>query len=171
MLLRKITCEAQCSLDVLGLGRFVSTGQQDNQLSPTLPEIHPITGAVVDPQLRDTLTNRLNISGISGGEPSDPCLDTRSPLEVAQVVEPLREECGFADFDYETAVAARLRVVNAIRGAPKCPTSKVRGARPEGGGRRYGACMTTIACKARWPGVPLSASLGWLLDCRPESMT
>ncbi|SBT04177.1 hypothetical protein PROAA_1240002 [Candidatus Propionivibrio aalborgensis] len=115
MLLRKITCEAQCRLDVLGLGSLVATSQQNDQLSPALLEIHPVTGAVVDSQLRDTFANRFDISGISSSEPFNPCLDARSRLEVAQVVEPLSKEDGFANFNHSVTVALWLQSVNAIR--------------------------------------------------------
>jgi hypothetical protein len=73
LLLRKIACEAQCSLDILGLGSLVSASQQNDQFSPSLLEIHPVTGAVVDSQLRDTCANRFDISGVSSDEPFDPC--------------------------------------------------------------------------------------------------
>jgi hypothetical protein len=52
------------------LGSFVSTSQQNNQLLPSLLEIKPVTGTVVDSQLRDTFANRFNISGVSSNEPS-----------------------------------------------------------------------------------------------------
>lgn len=122
MLLREITCETQGGFDVLGLGALVPTGQQNDQLSPSLLEIHPITGAVVDSQLRDTFTNGLDISWVSGSEPFDPCLDARSRLKVAQVVEPLSEEAGFANFNQEATVAAWLHIVNTMRAVLRCPT-------------------------------------------------
>ena len=115
-------CEAQCSLDVLGLGSLVSTSQQNNQLLPSLLEIHPVTGTIVDSQLRDTFANRFDISWVSSGKPFDPCLNARSRLEVAQVVKPLNEENGFADFNHGATVAPWLHIVNAIRGVLRCPT-------------------------------------------------
>jgi hypothetical protein len=93
---------------------------------PPLLEIHPVTGTVVDSQLRNTFANRLDISGVSSGEPFDPCLDARSHLEVAQVVEPLNEENGFANFNHGATVAPWLHLVNAIGAALRCPTFKVR---------------------------------------------
>jgi hypothetical protein len=69
-LLRKIACEAQGRLDVFGLGTLVSARQKNNQLSPPLLEIHPITGTIIDSQLRDTFANRLNITGVSGSKRS-----------------------------------------------------------------------------------------------------
>lgn len=112
MLLQKITCETQGGLDVSGLATLVATGQQDDQLSPPLLEIHPVTGTVVDPQLRDTFANRLDVPGVSGSEPFNPCLDARSRLKVTQGVEPLSEEVSFANFYQEGTVAMRLHIVN-----------------------------------------------------------
>jgi hypothetical protein len=95
--------------------------------------IHPVTGAEVDSQLRDTFANRLNISGISSGEPFDPRLDARSRLDVAQVVEPLSEECGFADFDHKATVAIGLHIVNAIPPRPEVPNGTELSRAAEGG--------------------------------------
>jgi hypothetical protein len=64
--------------------------------------------------LRDTFANRLNITGISGSEPFDPCLDARSRLKVVQGIEPLHEKVCFANFHHEANVAARLHIVNAM---------------------------------------------------------
>jgi hypothetical protein len=87
------------------LGSLVSTSQQNNQRSPSLLELHPVTGTVVDSQLRDTFANRFDIAGVSSGESFNPCLDARSHLEVAQVIEPLSEEDGFANFNHGVTVA------------------------------------------------------------------
>lgn len=89
--------KAQSGFDVFGLGRLVTTGQQNDQLLPALLEINPVTRAVVDAQFRNPIANRLNVTGVSRRQPFDPRLHTRSCLEVTQVVEPLREKKGFAD--------------------------------------------------------------------------
>ena len=123
MLLRKITCEAQGGLDVIRLGSLVPTSQQNNQLSPLLLEIHPVTGTVVDSQLRDTFANRLDISGVPSRKPFDPCLDARSRLKVAQGIQPLSEKVSLANFNHEATVAARLRLVNALRTVLRGPTN------------------------------------------------
>ena len=69
---------------------------------------------MIDPQLRDTLAHRFYIAGISSGEPFDPCLDARSGLKVAQAVEPLHKQAGFADFNQALNVAAWLQIVNVL---------------------------------------------------------
>ena len=43
---------------------------RNNQFLPVLLEIHPVTGTVIDSQLRDTFTNRLHVSRISSSERS-----------------------------------------------------------------------------------------------------
>ncbi len=111
-----MACKAQSGFDVFGLGRLVPTGQQNDQFLPSLLEIHPITRAIVDPQFRNTITNRLNIAGVSCGKSFDPCLNTCSCPEVTQVVEPLCEEKGFADFNHKVNVVAWLHSVNVMMG-------------------------------------------------------
>ncbi|MBK9446250.1 MAG: IS3 family transposase [Betaproteobacteria bacterium] len=50
--------------------------------------------------------------------------DARSRPEVAQVVKPLNEENGFADFNHGATVAPWLHIVNAIRAVLRCPTNE-----------------------------------------------
>lgn len=94
MLLRKITSEAQGGLDVLGLGALVTTSQENDQLPPSLPEINPVPGAVVDSQLRHTFADWLNVAGVSGGKAFYSDLHARSRLDVAEAIEPLYP-CGY----------------------------------------------------------------------------
>jgi len=107
------------------LGALVTAGQQNDQLSPSLFEIHPVTGAIVDSQFRDTFTNGFNISGVSSSKSLDPCLDARSRLQVMQAVEPLSEVSGFANFNHTTTVVARLQIVNVHMAVLRYPTNEV----------------------------------------------
>lgn len=79
--------ETQSGFDVFGLSILVSPGQENHQLSPSLFEIHPVTRSVVDSQLRDTLTNWLDITWVSSGQSFDPSLDASSGLKVTQAIE------------------------------------------------------------------------------------
>jgi len=74
--------------------------------------MNPITGTVVDPQLRHTFTDRLNVTGIIGSEPLNPGLDTRSCQNIAQAIKPFGKGFGLADFNHGLNVAAWLRRVN-----------------------------------------------------------
>jgi len=94
------------------LSSFISSGQENNQLTPTLLEIHPITGTVIDPQLRDSLANRLNIAWIPNGEALNSDLDTSSRLNVTEFIKPMREEVSSSYFNHEMNVATGLRIVN-----------------------------------------------------------
>jgi hypothetical protein len=87
------------------LGALVTTGQEDNQLSPALFVIHPVTGTVIDSQFRNTLANGFDIARMSKGKMLDPCLDTRPRLKIAQAIEPASEDIRFADFNYRYSVA------------------------------------------------------------------
>ena len=113
--------EAQCGLDVFGLGAFFTTRQEDDQLPPTLLEIHPITGAVVNPQFRHAFADRFNVAWIVGGEALDSGLDTRSCLNVAQDVKPLGKYIGLAGFNHGTNVAVRPHNVNGATTRFKVP--------------------------------------------------
>jgi hypothetical protein len=79
----QIAGKAQRGLDVFGLGAFVTTSQQNNQLTSLLFEIHPITGALVDPQLRNAFTHRLYIPRISRCQALDSCEHSRPCLNIA----------------------------------------------------------------------------------------
>jgi hypothetical protein len=102
----------QGCFDVLGLSSLIASGQENNQLKPALLEIHPITGTEIDPQLGDSLANRLNITGVSRSEPLNPDLDTRSRLNVAEFIQPIDEEISFSYFDHGMTVATGLHIVN-----------------------------------------------------------
>jgi hypothetical protein len=111
-LLLKVAREAQGCFDVHGLSAFVSSGQENNQLTPTLLEIHPITGTVINSKFGDTLADRLNITGISSGKTFNPDLDTRSRLEVTKRIKPMVEKISFSNFNHKITVALWLHIVN-----------------------------------------------------------
>jgi hypothetical protein len=74
------------------LSSFIASSQEKNHLRPSLFEIHPIAGTKVDPQFGDTLTNRLNITGISCNKTLNPCLDACPRLDIAKFIKPMCEE-------------------------------------------------------------------------------
>ena len=118
-------CEAQGGLDVFDLGALITTGKKNDQFSPPLLEIHPVTGTVVNPQLRDTFTDWLYITWVSRCQPFNPCSDARSSLDVPQVVEPLNEEVGLANFNHGVTVATWLHIVKAAYCVLICPTRPI----------------------------------------------
>ena len=115
----------QGGLDVFGLGALTTTGKENNQRSPPLLEIHPVTGTVVNPQLRNTFTNWFYITWVSRCQPFNSCLDARSSLDVPQVVEPLNEEVGFANFNHGVTVATGIHIVKAAYCVLTCPTCPI----------------------------------------------
>jgi len=82
------------------LSIFLSTSQKDDQFSSVLLEIHPIARAIVNSQLRDTFTNWFDIPRVSGCQPFDPDLDSRSTSGVTQVIEPMRKQVSLADLNH-----------------------------------------------------------------------
>jgi hypothetical protein len=100
---------------------FVAAGQQNDQLTSLILEIHPITGAVIDPQLRDAFSDWFDISRIARRKSFDPDQDPRSCTDVSKAVEPLDENICFANLNHGEIVAKRLRFVNIelVLGASK----------------------------------------------------
>src|SRR5665213_799312 len=64
-------------LDVLGLTAFVTTTKQKNHRLAPLPEINPITAAMMDTQLADAFAYRRGVSRMS----------------IRQAVQPRRDQC------------------------------------------------------------------------------
>lgn len=87
----------------------------------------PISGTVVDPQLRHTFTHRLNVARIAGGEALNPGFDTRSRLDVAQAVKPLDKYVGLTYFNHEPTVAIRLHNVNGAAKTLNVPNVQAQG--------------------------------------------
>lgn len=57
--------------DVCLLGGLVSASQQQDQTVAFVQEVHPVSRAIVDTQLGDTPSDRLNVSGIADCQPVD----------------------------------------------------------------------------------------------------
>jgi hypothetical protein len=72
------------------LRALVSTSQKDDQFSSELLEIHAVTRAILNPQLRDAFTDWFDIPWVSRCQAFDPDLDSRPGLKVTQVVKPVR---------------------------------------------------------------------------------
>ncbi len=99
--LLQVVCKAQCSLDVGGLCALVTACQQNHDFAPVFLEVHPITGAIIDPQFGNAFANRRCIPGITRREAFDPCLNPCSCANVTQAVKPSGESVGLANLDHE----------------------------------------------------------------------
>ena len=87
----------------------------------------------------------------------------RRPLEARRGE---AAHAGTTEPDSNAPTGAQKSALGRRRERAECPgmggnglTSKLRGARPVGGGRRQGVCMTTMANEARWPSVPFECSV------------
>jgi uncharacterized protein (DUF697 family) len=49
-------------LDILGLSALVATAKQQDQSLTFLRVVHPVTGAVIDPQFADAATHALLVT-------------------------------------------------------------------------------------------------------------
>jgi hypothetical protein len=63
------------SSDIGGLRALVTARQQNHHVATLSREVHPITGAVIDPQLGNTLANRFGVTGIPGFQARYPRLN------------------------------------------------------------------------------------------------
>ena len=69
---------------------LLRAAEQQVDFSSLLPEIHAVTGAEVEPELRNSLASRLNVAEKSVFEPVDAYANPRSGLNV-ETVEPFSE--------------------------------------------------------------------------------
>jgi hypothetical protein len=99
-MLLKISCEAQSSFDVGGLCALVTSRQQNRHFAPVFLEIHPVTGAVIDPQFGDTLANGLDIPRVTCGEALNSDLNPGARTNVAQPIKPLSESLGLTNLKH-----------------------------------------------------------------------
>jgi len=75
-------------------------------------EVHPVTRAIVDSQLRNTFADGLCIASVSGGQTLDPGLKLRARPNVPQCIQPLSKDIRFSNFDHWPSVASWLHLVN-----------------------------------------------------------
>lgn len=78
----------------------MSASQENDEFTPSLPEINPITGAEIDPQFGDAFSHRFDIAGIASSQTLDSGLNSRTRLQIAQSVEPFGENVGFPNLDH-----------------------------------------------------------------------
>jgi hypothetical protein len=77
--------------NIFGLGALVTTGEKNDQHRSPLLKIDSVTGAIVDPQLRDSCPNGPNIAWIAADEAFNPGLNKRLSPEVPKAPEPTRK--------------------------------------------------------------------------------
>lgn len=80
---------------------LITASQQDNQFAPLLLEIDPIAGTVVNPKFRDTLTDRLNITGIPKHESFDSSKNSSTCSNITQAINPFGKCLSFSDFHFQ----------------------------------------------------------------------
>src|SRR5688572_28382561 len=91
--------------------RLSPPAKYDQLLSLQL-KINAIARPIMDSQLRNTLTDWLDICGVSQREAFDSCLNARTGLNIAQAIEPFGEEFSFPNFHRRINVANGLQAVN-----------------------------------------------------------
>jgi len=85
------------SLDILALRGFIATAQQDNDDISAMNEVDPVTWALINPKLSDSI-EKLCISKESSLQPDDTLRDTRLGLPVFEVFKPIPENRSLAHF-------------------------------------------------------------------------
>jgi hypothetical protein len=77
------------SFDVLWLRSLIASTQEENKCLIVLRVIHPITGAVVDPQLAHAFSDPLPVAQESGLQAVEPRHDARPGRGIPESREPL----------------------------------------------------------------------------------
>ena len=72
MVISYLLRQLQSRGDVFSLSALVATTQQDDQETPSLYVIDPISGAIMDTKLADALANRLYVARIAECEAAQP---------------------------------------------------------------------------------------------------
>jgi hypothetical protein len=84
MVISYLLRQLQSRGDVFSLSALVATTQQDDQETPSLYVIDPISGAIMDTKLADALANRLYVARIAECEAAQPSGDLSLGPSVPQ---------------------------------------------------------------------------------------
>ena len=76
------------------LGRFVTTGEEDHEFSPSPREVDAVAGPRVDAHLGHARGHHPHIAWIACGQPLYARLDPCPSLQITKAVEPGREDIG-----------------------------------------------------------------------------
>jgi len=68
------------------LSALVSASQENDEFTPSLLEIDPVTGAEIDSQLGDTFADGFRVAWIAGGQALNSGLNSGSRLQVARAL-------------------------------------------------------------------------------------
>jgi hypothetical protein len=92
--------------------------RKDDQGGSPLQVVDPVSGALVDPQLRHAGPNRLDVTRIGADEMLDPGLNPRSGFQITETLKLSGEPLCLADFNHPPTVASKLWPRNAALLAP-----------------------------------------------------
>jgi len=81
-------------------GLIRSFGQQDDRNFAALDEIDPVSGPVIDSQLRDALANGLGIPSVPKGQAPDADVNAGASDSVSQTSEPFGVSLSLLDLDH-----------------------------------------------------------------------
>src|SRR5438552_16661777 len=81
-------CQFEGTRNVAILSPFVAATEEDDDGFTAPDEIHPVTGTVVDPHLRDASANRPDVSGIAKREAADANRYAGARIAVSQPRKP-----------------------------------------------------------------------------------
>ena len=93
-----MACKAQSSFDVRNLRALIAACQQNHNFTADSFEIYSVARAVIDPQFRNSLTHRLDVSGVARGKALNPDLDPCTRTDIVQPVKPPGKHFGLANF-------------------------------------------------------------------------
>ena len=96
VLLLQVFRQLQGCLNISGLTALVTTRQKNHEVVAYLSEIHPIAGAEMNAQLRYATAYGLHITRVTESQSFHTYQNPRTPLQIAQVVDPFGIDMGFA---------------------------------------------------------------------------
>ena len=100
MVISYLIRQLQSQGDVFRLSALIAAAEQNDQETPALHIIDPVSGAIMDTKLADAITNWLYVAGIAERETAHPTSDLRFGSSMSQAREPLGKSPRLADFDH-----------------------------------------------------------------------
>src|SRR5258708_10535922 len=107
--LLQLTRQVDRHLDVTSLRAFVAAGQQDYHRLSTLDEVNAISRSVIDPQLQNVFSDRLNVPRITQRPPSDARVTAGTRLSVTQLFKPIGTDLRLPHFDHVEHIVCHTR--------------------------------------------------------------
>jgi uncharacterized protein YjbI with pentapeptide repeats len=92
------------------LGALIAPSQKHNDNISTLDKIHPIARAIINPQFRNTTSDRLYIPRIAHRQPPNPNVNPVPRLPIAQSTKPLSVTFRLPNLNHNASVSYEIHL-------------------------------------------------------------